>query len=101
VVAGLALILLAVLDTFRFHQQHAVLLLVCVLDLTIAMGATSVVYFEFMWWPHGLRGLGHSPYAFPFRISRLLIKGSAIVSAVTIFVDFHLGVAFYSFLQTG
>jgi hypothetical protein len=65
------------------------------------MGTTSVVYFEFMWWPHGLRGSGRSPYAFPFRISRLLIKASAIVSAVTIFVDFCLGVAFYSFLQTG
>ena len=44
VVAGLGLTLLAILDTFRFHGEHAVLLLVCFLGLALSMMLTTLVY---------------------------------------------------------
>ncbi|KAF2653418.1 hypothetical protein K491DRAFT_694710 [Lophiostoma macrostomum CBS 122681] len=85
VVAGLALILLAVMDTFRFHEEHAVLLLVCFVGLVVSMVSTTAVYWDQAWVPS------------PFRRLRVF----CIASAVTVFADFVLGVGMYSFMQTG
>lgn len=57
VVAGLGLVLLAVLDTFRFHEEHAVLLLVCCGGLVVSMVGTTVVYWEQAWGASPFRGL--------------------------------------------
>lgn len=57
VVAGLGLLLLAVLDTFRFHEEHAVLLLVCFIGLVVSMVLTTVVYLDQVWRPSMFRGL--------------------------------------------
>lgn len=57
VVAGLGLILLAVLDTFRFHQEHAVLLLVVFGGLVVSMVATMVVWWDQTWWASPFRRL--------------------------------------------
>lgn len=46
VVAGLGLILLAVMDTFRFHQEHHILLLVCFSGLGISALSTTIVYYD-------------------------------------------------------
>lgn len=51
VVAGLGLILLAVMDTFRFHEEHAVLLLICFVGLVLSMVFTTVVYWDQAWRP--------------------------------------------------
>jgi hypothetical protein len=57
VIAGFALILLAVMDTFRFHQEHAILLLVCFVGLVVSMVVTTVVYWDQAWWPSPVRRL--------------------------------------------
>lgn len=57
VVAGVALILLAVLDTFRFHEEHRILLLVCFVGLVCSMVGTTVVYWDQCWWPSPFRRL--------------------------------------------
>lgn len=57
VVAGLGLILLAVMDTFRFHEEHAVLLLVCFVGLALSMVLTTVVYWDQAWRPSPFRRL--------------------------------------------
>lgn len=56
-VAGLGLILLAVIDTFRFHEEHAVLLLVRFIGLTPSAVATTIVYFDQAWNPSTFRRL--------------------------------------------
>ncbi|PVH94232.1 hypothetical protein DM02DRAFT_475062, partial [Periconia macrospinosa] len=84
IVAGLGLILLTIFDTFRFHQEHAVLLLVCFVGLVSCMLLTVVVYFDQMW--------NHlSP-------SRRL-RAYCLISTAIVAVDFVLGVAFYTLLQ--
>ncbi|KAF2195162.1 hypothetical protein K469DRAFT_698722 [Zopfia rhizophila CBS 207.26] len=85
VVAGLALILLAVMDTFRFHEEHAVLLLVCFIGLVSSMVLTTVVYWDQVWRPS------------PFR----RLRAFCTASAITVFVDFCVGVAFYCFMSSG
>jgi hypothetical protein len=57
VVAGLGLILLAIMDTFRFHEEHAILLLVCFLGLATSALLTTVVYWDQMWKPSPFRRL--------------------------------------------
>ena len=51
VVAGIALILLAVMDTFRYHEEHAVLLLVCFLGLGGSAWGSLVVFWGEGWSP--------------------------------------------------
>lgn len=46
IIAGVGLILQAILDTYRFHPAHAILLLVCLVGITGSMIFTSVVYFD-------------------------------------------------------
>lgn len=57
VVGGVSLILLAVMDTFRFHEEHAVLLLVCFLGLAMSALLTTVVYWDQMWYPSPFKRL--------------------------------------------
>lgn len=57
IVAGVGLILLTILDTFRFHEEHAVLLLVCFVGLVLSMVSTTVVYWDQCFWPSPYRGL--------------------------------------------
>ncbi|KAF1963239.1 hypothetical protein CC80DRAFT_294 [Byssothecium circinans] len=83
VVAGLGLTLLAVLDTFRFHTEHAVLLLVCLIGLSLSMVLTTVVYWDQAWKPT------------PFR----RLRTYCVTGTVIVFVDFALGVGFYTLLQ--
>ncbi|OCL13231.1 hypothetical protein AOQ84DRAFT_283540 [Glonium stellatum] len=84
VVASLALVLLAGMDTLRFHEEHAVLLLVCFVGLAFSAIATTIVYFDQTWNPS------------PFRRLRVY----CILSAMTISIDFCLGVAFYSLMRS-
>ncbi|KAF1979617.1 hypothetical protein BU23DRAFT_496338 [Bimuria novae-zelandiae CBS 107.79] len=83
IVAGLGLILLAILDTFRFHEEHAVLLLVCFLGLVSSMVLTTVVYWDQARTPS------------PFRRLRVY----CIASAIIVFLDAGLGVSFYTLMQ--
>ncbi|CAI6335020.1 unnamed protein product [Periconia digitata] len=83
VVAGLGLILLTILDTFRFHEEHAVLLLVTFLGLVSTMVLTTVVYWDQTWKPSPFRSL----------------RACCITSVVIVLVDFVLGVAFYTLMQ--
>lgn len=46
VVAGVGLIMLAVMDTFRFHEEHLILLLVCFAGLGISALCTTWVYYD-------------------------------------------------------
>jgi hypothetical protein len=57
IVAGAGLTLLTILDTFRFHEEHAVLLLVCFIGLVLSMVATTVVYWDQCFWPSPFRAL--------------------------------------------
>ena len=57
VVAGLGLVLLAVLDTLRFHKAHAVLLLVCFVGLVLSMLLTTGVWWDQAWNPSPFRRL--------------------------------------------
>ncbi|KAF2108316.1 Frag1/DRAM/Sfk1 [Lophiotrema nucula] len=84
VIAGLGLLLLAIMDTYRFHEEHAVLLLVCFVGLASSMVLTSVVYFDQVW------------RASPFRRLRLYCT----VSLVTVALDVCLGATFYGVMQT-
>ncbi|KAF2639979.1 hypothetical protein P280DRAFT_24384 [Massarina eburnea CBS 473.64] len=83
VVAGLGLTLVAVLDTFRFHRAHAVLLLVCLVGLALSMVLTTVVYWDQAWSPS------------PFR----RLRCHCVAGTVIVFVDFALGLAFYTLMQ--
>ncbi|KAF2445450.1 hypothetical protein P171DRAFT_520236 [Karstenula rhodostoma CBS 690.94] len=84
VVAGIGLVLLAVLDTFRFHAEHAVLLLVCFVGLAGSMVLTTVVWWEQAWKPTPFRGL------------RIYCAASAVI----VFLDAGMGFAFYTLMQT-
>ena len=44
-------VLLAVIDTFRFREEHTVLLLVCFIRLASSVVATTIVYFDRTWNP--------------------------------------------------
>ena len=57
IVAGLGLILLAVLDTFWFHREHAVLLLICLMGRVISMMLATIVYFDQAWHPSPFKWL--------------------------------------------
>lgn len=74
VIAGLGLILLAILDTFRFHEEHAVLLLVCFVGLVGSMVLTSVVYFDQCWRPSPFRQLRLLYVSSFIPISRILLS---------------------------
>ncbi|KAK8183510.1 Frag1/DRAM/Sfk1 [Phyllosticta capitalensis] len=78
VVAGLGLILLAIMDTFRFHEEHHVLLLVCFSGLAMSSLSTTLVYFD------------QTKKPSPFRLLRLYCSASAAIVAIEVI----LGVAF-------
>lgn len=56
-VASISLFLLAMIDTFRFHREHLLLLLVCFGGLLFSSLATSLVWFEQAWKPSGWHDL--------------------------------------------
>ncbi|KAK7187440.1 Protein sfk1 [Paraphaeosphaeria sporulosa] len=84
VVAGIGLTLLAVLDTFRFHSEHAALLLVCFVGLAGSMVLTTVVWWERAWEPSSTASANGS---------------SCATSAIIVFLDAGMGVAFYTLMQ--
>jgi hypothetical protein len=85
IVAGIGLTLLTILDTFRFHEEHAVLLLVCFVGLVLSMVSTAVVYWDQCFWPSPFGGL----------------RVYCVVSILTVVLDFALGVGMYGFMQAG
>lgn len=46
IIAAMGLILLGVMDTFRYHQAHSVLLKICFAGLALTAAGTVVVYAE-------------------------------------------------------
>jgi hypothetical protein len=46
VLAGLSLVLLTILDTYRYHEPHAILITASFLSLGISATCTSFVYFD-------------------------------------------------------
>jgi len=78
IVSGLALVLLSILDTYRYHEKHSVLLTVCFLGLGLSACCTSFVYFD------------QTRKGSQFRRLRLY----CIVTTVIVWVEVCLGGAF-------
>ncbi|KAF2088616.1 hypothetical protein K490DRAFT_56011 [Saccharata proteae CBS 121410] len=85
VAAGTGLILLAVMDTWRFHKAHRYLLLVCFAGLALSAISTTIVYFDQTRKPS------------PFRLLRIYCSASAII----VLIEVGLGVAFVALMYTG
>ena len=49
-VAGAALLLIAVFDTYEFHDTHAITLLICLFGLAGCMCFTTAVWWDMTWW---------------------------------------------------
>jgi len=85
IIAGTALILLAIMDTARSHEEHRWLLLACFLGIVGSAVGTTVVYWDQVWKPSVFHNL----------------RFYATMSAVAVLTDFGLGVAFYYFMSVG
>lgn len=85
VVAGAGLILLAVMDTFRFHQEHHILLLICFSGLGLSALSTTVVYYDQTVKPSKFREL----------------RFYCAFSAFVVLLEVVMGLAFVGLMYTG
>ncbi|KAF2147233.1 uncharacterized protein K452DRAFT_282223 [Aplosporella prunicola CBS 121167] len=85
VVAGAGLILLGVMDTFRFHEEHRILLLVCFSGLALSALCTTLVYFD------------QTKKPSRFRLLRLYCSASATI----VLTEVGLGTCFTGLMYSG
>ncbi|KAL0257700.1 hypothetical protein SLS55_006863 [Diplodia seriata] len=85
VVAGVGLIMLAIMDTFRYHQEHHILLLICFSGLALSALTTTIVYFDQTVRPSKFREL----------------RFYCAFSAVIVFLEVVMGLIFTGFMYTG
>ncbi|KAK7565507.1 hypothetical protein IWX92DRAFT_410100 [Phyllosticta citricarpa] len=89
VVAGLGLILLAIMDTFRYHEEHRVLLLACFSGLALSALSTTLVYFD------------QTKRPSPFRLLRLYCSASVTIVAIEVVLGvFFTALMYMSFWRT-
>ncbi|KAF4536130.1 hypothetical protein DIS24_g8504 [Lasiodiplodia hormozganensis] len=84
VVAGAGLVLLGIMDTYRYHQEHHILLLICFSGLALSALTTTIVYFDQTVKPSKFRQL----------------KFYCAFSAFIVFLEVVMGLTFVGLMYT-
>lgn len=89
IIAAMGLILLGVMDTFRYHQAHSVLLKICFAGLALTAAGTVVVYAEEV-----VSFLARWEGDEEDKRTRRWLRFCTLASAFLVILEFALGMAF-------